>query len=915
MAVAITDLRTCEDEPIHVPGSIQAHGLLLAIDGDDRITHAAFGDHAGLLTTNDPIGLPLSEAAPRLAELVRSAQPGRRIALDDDATTLTMHHSPQGVRIIEIEPDTPVVTKPRDAVQQVLSAATVEGVLESAVRVIRELTGHDRVLAYLFDRDFNGTVVAEDQRAGIDSYLHQSFPKSDIPPQALRLYRRKLIRVIADTRAETLAIRCGANRTNADAGGERGNALDLSDADLRSVSPIHIEYLENMGVRATLVGSLICDDRFFGMIACHHLSPMHVGPALRDAVAEVVAAASLRIDTIRTRELERRRLESFKKCSSILVELAEDQASEAALARHAEQLRMLFDAEGAALILGDAVVTSGTTPSPMDVRRVSTALSRQGDGIVQQSEHLASLDADFASFAGAAAGALRTPIGGGTGDAVVWFKPEVRRSITWAGNPADSVLKAEAGQRLSPRASFEAYVERVEAHSTPWADWELEVADAVRGLISSIARRMSSLHELADQRRVAAEEMQGARDAAVAATEAKSMFLANMSHEIRTPMTAILGFAELLASDPEHRSGGPRFDHAVSAIRASGEHLLSLINDILDLSKVEAGRLETESIDTHPVDVIRRAMSVVRHRAEEKGIDLRAEFETPIPRTIRTDPTRLKQVLVNLLGNAVKFTERGSVVVGVGYDAGDRRLIVRVRDTGVGMTPEQLERIREFRPFTQADTSTTRRFGGTGLGLTISHMVAGLLGGGLEVESEPGAGSTFTLRIAAGEIADEVILSPEDALSDLETAEADHHSDVASDGTPLAGVRVLLAEDAVENQRLITFHLEKAGASVAVAENGREAVAAVEGAPVGGAFDLVLMDVQMPEMDGHEAARRLRRGGYRLPIIALTAHAMADDRQRSLEAGCDDHVTKPIDREALIRACVFWSRGSVERSA
>ena len=379
---------------------------------------------------------------------------------------------------------------------------------------------------------------------------------------------------------------------------------------------------------------------------------------------------------------------------------------------------------------------------------------------------------------------------------------------------------------------------------------------------------------------------------AEAATRSKSEFLANMSHEIRTPMTAILGYAELL----DNSDCAPEQHHQhVATIRRNGEHLLSIINDILDLSKIEARRMVAEKVDCSPSQIVQDVVSMMRIRAEGKELTLDVEFIKQAPATIHTDPVRLRQILINLLGNAVKFTERGGVRLVVTTDVRDKRapqMHFAVIDTGIGMTEEQIGRL--FTPFTQADSSTTRRFGGTGLGLTITKRLAEILGGDIRVHSAPGKGSSFVLTIDPG---------PLDSVATLDSEEAppiDTPKPTAAAAKSLSG-RVLLAEDGPDNQKLISFFLKKADLTVELADNGRIAYEkASASAKAGRPFDLILMDIQMPEMDGYEATSLLRSEGYTGPIVALTAHAMAADRQKCLDAGCDAYATKPIDRATLL---------------
>jgi CheY-like chemotaxis protein len=368
-----------------------------------------------------------------------------------------------------------------------------------------------------------------------------------------------------------------------------------------------------------------------------------------------------------------------------------------------------------------------------------------------------------------------------------------------------------------------------------------------------------------------------------------------MSHEIRTPMTAILGFTELLLGDPSRQRLSPEQREAIETIQRNGNYLLGLINDILDLSKMEAGKLEIERTECSPGQVLSEVVALMRVRARAKNLSLELALGGPVPATIRTDPLRLRQILINLVGNALKFTEVGGVrVVARLLDGPRPRLQVDVIDTGIGIGREQLARL--FQPFAQADSSTTRQFGGSGLGLTISKRLAEMLHGDLTVTSVPGQGSTFRVSVATGPL--EGV-----AMQDRLVAEGAAAPAARSSGeNPVElGGRVLLAEDGPDNQRLIAHILKKAGAEVTVADNGRIAFEqALEAQQEGRPFDVVLMDMQMPEMDGYTATRALRERGYGGPIVALTAHAMSDDRQKCLDAGCDDFVSKPIHRKTLL---------------
>ncbi len=408
---------------------------------------------------------------------------------------------------------------------------------------------------------------------------------------------------------------------------------------------------------------------------------------------------------------------------------------------------------------------------------------------------------------------------------------------------------------------------------------------------------------------------------AEAASQSKSAFVANMSHEIRTPMTAILGFTDMLLN-PD-LCAKDRVE-CVETIRRNGGHLLSIINDILDVSKIEAGKLETESRPCRLRGMMDDVLNLMRVRSEAKNIGLSCVIDADIPQWIFTDELRIRQIMVNLIGNAIKFTSDGEVAVHIACDGehdGQQQIRFDVTDTGIGMTAEQTNRL--FQPFTQADQSTTRKFGGTGLGLMISKRLTYLLGGDVTIRSEAGVGSTFTATIAIGTQAklDELQIKQAALLDENNNAitkRSEHHTATAAPAQS-QGTRILLAEDSPDNQRLIMFILKKAGHDVTLAENGQIACdKALQAEKDHEPFDVILMDMQMPVLDGYGATQALRQAGYERPIIALTANAMADDRQKCADVGCDDFATKPIVRDELfaaIKQCIAQYRASEHQDA
>jgi PAS domain S-box-containing protein len=515
-------------------------------------------------------------------------------------------------------------------------------------------------------------------------------------------------------------------------------------------------------------------------------------------------------------------------------------------------------------------------------------------------------------------------------DAVLWLDAELcilranEAAQRLLRQPAEMIFGLSLEELVAPssRKSFGAYVQerrdtgggraerRIDVRVTHLEVVELPLEIALHGMeIDGKPGWLAVARDLTERRllraeRNRAESLEEANSAlreamlhAEQTTRIKTEFLANVSHEIRTPMTAILGFTEVLLEEARRPDTPSATIEALRTIQRNGDYLLALLNDILDLSKIESGRLEVERVNFSPVAVVREVERLMRVRAEAKGIGFQVDFDGEVPEYAESDPTRVRQILINLVGNAIKFTEIGEVRLRVRLrdDPAPARLRFEVVDTGIGITAA--ERAKLFRPFGQADSSTTRRYGGTGLGLTISKRLTDLLDGTIAVDSEPGRGTMFCVEIPAGNLEGVARVGATQSLAALEERSPEVEPSLA--GT------VLLVEDGPDNQRLIELLLRRVGLDVVTAENGQQAVERVQEARVSGrAFSLVLMDMQMPIMDGYTATRILRRQGFDAPIVALTAHAMDTERSRCMSSGCDDFATKPIDRArfyALLR--------------
>ncbi len=378
------------------------------------------------------------------------------------------------------------------------------------------------------------------------------------------------------------------------------------------------------------------------------------------------------------------------------------------------------------------------------------------------------------------------------------------------------------------------------------------------------------------ERKIAQKELSESKDIAIAANNEKSALLANISHEIRTPLTTIIGYSNILYT---HSLPEEEWEKNLDIIINSSTHLLQLVNDVLDHSKLEAGQLDIEYIDFSPVKMVQELDDIFGAQARNKGLNFNISFDFPIPETINSDPTRLRQVLFNLCSNAIKFTEQGSILVSVKYKAENNIICFNIIDTGIGLSQQEQKKL--FQPFSQADIKTTRKYGGTGLGLYISQQLVLKMAGTIDIQSTKGKGSNFQLQIDAGRISDtQTVAEPKKLNLQRSVFQC----------VQLTG-KVLLAEDNIVNQALIKKYITKAGLLVDLVDNGQDAVKLASEEE----YDLIIMDIQMPIMDGLQATKILRDQGYRNPIISLSANAMKKDRETSLAIGVNEYLTKPID--------------------
>jgi light-regulated signal transduction histidine kinase (bacteriophytochrome)/ActR/RegA family two-component response regulator len=872
------DLSNCEAEPIHIPGAIQPHGLLLVCnDADLVITQVATNVSAHLGKTPQAVlgrkvtelfdvasARNLTSAARELS--LRTVSPLRVETADGRAFEVVLHRplNGAGLLVVELEPTSRTSgggpgfdPRLRAAILRLQSATDESSLTRIAAEEVRSLTGFDRVMIYRFDAQWNGSVIAEAKIDGIDSFFGQHYPASDIPAQARRLYELNWLRLIADARytpAPMVAL-------------EAGPPLDMSHAVLRSVSPIHLEYLANMGVRASMSISLMRNGQLAGLIACHHYSGPRLVPfAIRETCEYLGQALSWQGNVLRGAAIANQQRHVQEHEAEIIRAVAEK--AELLDGLGAPALTTFANASGAAIILVEGIRRVGSAPGDEQLAVIVEYLSSHQKDVFE-TDKLADHIPAAADWTDIASGLLAVAISREVGEYLLWFRPSTERVINWGGNPDHTKLTTSAGHpdRLSPRGSFAVWSETVRGRSLPWQPWEVEGASSLRRLLLGGVRRRAA-------------ELRGMNERLIQADRAKDNFIATVSHELRTPLNAISGWAKLL------REGGvsrDKTDYALEVISRNVETQSQLVEDLLDVSRMTSGKL---TLDVEAVDlpaVIEGAIQTASLAAEARSIRLTSVLD-PRASPVLGDAVRLRQVISNLLNNALKFTPKGgSIRVALQRHSSDVEL--SVKDSGQGISAAFLPHI--FDAFRQEDPGMNRRSQGLGLGLSIVRKIVELHGGTASVQSEgTGHGSVFYVRLP---------LAP---LQRQQVPEPPPDSDRPAES--LKGVRVLIVEDEPDSRELLRHVLERAGAAVQSAHDSKSALELLDGA----AFDVIVADIGLPVVDGLGFMRLVRQrpaeSGGRTPSVALTAYTRGIDRTRSLQAGFNAHVPKPVDANELV---------------
>ncbi len=892
------DLKNCHDEPIQKPGAIQDFGFLVAYEpGDGRIR---------AISANAPEWLPRladfeSEALriedffrfeemplPGAAILGTSGGEGRRlvrVSFEAQGSTKewpAVTYRSGDLQVLEIE--TTEVTGFHDhgraylanlqlVIRDLQACRDLAQIADYTANTIKRLTGFDRVMVYRYDHEWNGEVIAEVKEERLESFLGLHYPASDIPAQARKLYEKNWIRIIPTVHYQPVRLLP-----------ESRQEMDLSPSLLRSVSPIHIRYLRNMGVSGSMSISLMVDGKLWGLVACHHYSGrLDVPLELRLGCEALGQLISWHIHAAQSTESFRRRAEGEAALTDVLQLFTETDDVPLAAKRAEDALLQMFEAQGIVIRLGDELVRLGEVPGDAYVSAISRVLVDRSIFEPFVTSEARAVD----SMLGVpedkrACGFMALPLAPRHNYFLVCFRPEQRRTVRWAGNPyekGERVRLDDPNERLLPRGSFALWLENHEGKSLPWSEHSVDLLKRFALLFMKIVIERKEIVEKSNH------DLK-------ALNQAKDEFVAVVSHELRTPLNAIIGWTELALSG---EISDQKQTDAFRIIQRNARSQNQLIGDLLDISRILSGKMKLSVKNMRVSEVVEAVVLSFEPAARAKEIDIIVGLDTQSD-SILGDPSRVQQVVWNLLSNAVKFSpKRAKIWVTVRRE--DSHIELEVKDKGIGIDPAHLDKI--FGRFQQVDSSAARRAGGLGLGLSISKHIVELHGGHLRAHSAGlGEGSAFTAVFPISPVAPEaenVGLPIDDQLGETSTGPS-------TAAQRLKGEVILVVEDEPDASSFLETLIVSHGAKVFVANNGREALRIIE--QHNDEIGIVLSDIGMPEMDGYRLVESIRASKNRkissICTVALTAFGRAQDRILALRAGFDSYIAKPVMQEELL---------------
>ena len=729
-------LANCANEPIRTPGAIQPHGVLLTLSEPEmRVVQVSANVQALLGKAVDavldaPLALLLGEDYAQQVQL--AAQ--QHHPLDAPELYFTLNggvfegfvHRHQGVLVLELEVQAkPIESQGADGrlnnlgrmLQRLHAAKSLEALYDVSVKEIQAITGYDRVLIYRFEEEGHGQVIAEASSPSMEVFQGLFFPASDIPEQARELYRTNWLRIIPDADYQPVPL---VPKLRPDI----GQPLDLSFASLRSVSPIHCQYMKNMGVLSSMSISLLKGDKLWGLISCGHRQPLHVPHELRSACQTIGQVLSLQISAMEALEVSRQReekVDTLALLNQAMIDSPENVFD--GLAQQPALLMALTHAGGVAIIEDKQLHRYGNCPEPEEIRALHKWLQSSSQKVFS-SHQLSLVYPPAEAFTRVASGVLAMSLPKPVDNGVIWFRPEVKESINWSGDPSKplNMEDSESGLRLRPRTSFEIWKVEMAGISTQWTPGDLFAANDLRrsALESDLARQV-----LREQR----------------AVQARDELVAVVSHDLRNPMTVISMLCGMMqkafSSDGPHTSR--RISTAIDTMQQAAGRMNTLLEDLLDTSKIDAGRYTITAQPLEVAEMFEEANALLSPLALDKDIEISFHSEPAL--TIHADPERLFQVLSNLVGNAIKFTPRRGKIGVVAMAAGDD-IVFSVRDTGEGIAKDQLPHVFD-RYWTLKEGNPT----GTGLGLYITQGIVEAHGGRIVAESEEGCGTEFRFTV------------------------------------------------------------------------------------------------------------------------------------------------------------------------
>lgn len=744
-ATFAVDLSNCDKEPIHILGKVQAHSVLIAVREESGYVVEQISENClehFEITASSAIGQPVekilgAEYFSKISEQFFSKDleanphylPPFKFGADKTPFEAIAHRF-QGILILEFEKpfgETEALTSFEgfSAVKNSLAAfektSTVLEFAQAAAEQVRLFTGFDRVMVYKFLEDGAGHVLAEDAREDLESYLNLHYPASDIPKQARVLYLKKWLRLIGDVTAEQSPIVPTFNPRS-------GAPLDLSYAVTRSMSPIHIEYLVNIGAAASMSISIIRDGALWGLIACHHMSPKYVSHEERMACEFLAHTLSLQLESKERRENQAYIEKLERRQNELIAEMSREEFFFNGAIKSEPDLLADFDAEGAALVLEKEIYRQGRTPAEEEIREISEWLWEKSDVGIYSTGNFSGEFEEASKFADSASGVLAVRLAKYKPEYLIWFRGEYKHSVKWAGNPDKAVTVGKFGDRLTPRKSFAEWEQKVQGKSKPWKPFELDFALGLRrAIVETTIRKADELAKLNAE----LERSNTALDS----------FAYVASHDLKEPLRGIRRFSGFLLEDGEDKLGAEELEHLRTVIRLA-ERMEVLITELLQYSRIGRAELNLREIDLN--EFIEETLFLIKSRIDESGAEI--FIPRPLPK-VRADEIQLGEVFTNLITNAIKYNESENIRVEIGFTEGfgDAPGVFYIRDNGIGIDRENQDVIfRIFKRLHRRDEFG----GGSGAGLTIAEKIIQRHGGRIWFESEPGRGTTFYFTLS-----------------------------------------------------------------------------------------------------------------------------------------------------------------------